>query len=107
MGKKKTKKQRGKGRTLSFAHLGRDSRHQLGKRSAAKIKMKKTPSGLKSSKKKKHTQVPIQNGFIGIRLRNRPVKRTVPPTGIVNRMPAVGERRSDVNAQPQQLSWED
>ena len=60
----------------------------------------------KSKKKQHHTQIPIQDGFIGIRLRKKPLTRPAPVTGVVNKLPAPGERPSELQPQAQQLSWD-
>ena len=99
-------KQKGKGRPLSFSQS--PANINLGKRNAAKLRMKKSPSALKKRRgkvKQRHTQVPNKDGFISLRLRKRPTTRPTPPTGIVNNMPTIGERPGQLKTPPEQLAW--
>ena len=99
------KKQKGKGRMIPFAGLA--GNRQIGRR-RNRNKLKKLPSPLKSvpKRKKRSTQIPINDGFIGISARNRPLRRSRPINGVVNTLPTVRDRPSQLNAQPQQLAWE-
>lgn len=98
--------QYGGGQTLSMPNLAGNfhfKRKKANKRN--KKKRVKRGHGVKKgkSKTKHHTQIPIKEGFISKHLRNRPTKRAKPTDGIVNDLPPVQQRPSQLR--PQQLSW--
>ena len=98
--------QYGGGQSLSMPNLAGNFHFRRKKANKRNKKRRgKRGHGMKKakSKRKYHTQIPLNEGFISKNLRNRPTKRPKPTDGIVNDLPPVQQRPSQLR--PQQLSW--